>query len=527
MKPVLTPRAPWFASLAPALFAACLLSCEQPPPPLTEYPQGTARGTVFEDRNGNGVQDEGEPGIPGVGVSDQRLVTVTNSQGRWSLPRHDKAVYFVIKPRGYRTPLSGDNLPLFYYLHNETQPLELEGPTIPTTGPLPSSLDFPLVRQQEPERFQALFLGDPQPRDQTEVQYLAHDVLEEMVGTDAAFAVTLGDISFDDKELYPSLIQAMGRVGIPFYNTHGNHDANYDGKDTYDHYESWRTFFGPRYYSFDYGPVHFVILSDVLFPEGGTSYVAGLGEDQLAWLEADLSHVPLEQLVVLSMHIPPGGSSLPPDFGRLETLLLDRPNVLSFSAHTHTISVGYLTEEAGWSGANPHFHINAGATCGRWWGGTPDETEIPHSTSADGSPNGYFVLTFDGNRFVPRFKAARRPAEYQMQIHAPDQVARDSLANTPVLVNVFAGSQESVVEMRVGEEGAWAPLDHSPQADPLYARVMEREVGGRPSVAFHMWEGRLPTGLSRGGHLIRIRTRDVFGQEFTGSRIIWVRGERP
>jgi hypothetical protein len=166
MKPVLTPRAPWFAYLAPALFAACLLSCEQPPPPLTEYPQGTARGTVFEDRNGNGVQDEGEPGIPGVGVSDQRLVTVTNSQGRWSLPRHDKAIYFVIKPRGYRTPLSEDNLPLFYYLHNETQPLELEGPTIPTTGPLPSSMDFPMVRQQEPERFQALFWSPPRERVQ-------------------------------------------------------------------------------------------------------------------------------------------------------------------------------------------------------------------------------------------------------------------------------------------------------------------------------------------------------------------------
>ena len=142
-------------------------------------------------------------------------------------------------------------------------------------GEAPGSIDFPLVQQTEPDRFEALFLGDPQPRNVEEVNYLAHDVLAEMVGTNAGFAVVLGDISFDNKETYLPYIQATGRVGVPFYNTAGNHDANYDGLDTYEHYDTWRTVFGPRYYSFDYGPVHFMVLSDVLFPEQGTSYVTG------------------------------------------------------------------------------------------------------------------------------------------------------------------------------------------------------------------------------------------------------------
>ena len=256
---------------------------------------GTARGVVFDDRNENGLRDDGEPGIAGVGVSDQRSVVVTDRDGRWMLPEHDEAIYFVIKPEGYRTPLSAENLPQFYYIHRDLEPLSLEGPVVPRTGPLPESIDFPLVRQDEPNRFDAVIMGDPQPRDIQEVNYLAHDVLEELVGTTSAFAVSLGDISFDNKELYPAINGANGTVGIPFYNTLGNHDANYDGMDTHQHYETWRTIFGPRYYSFDYGPVHFMILADVLFPEQGTSYITGLGQRQLDWIESDLSHVPDRQ----------------------------------------------------------------------------------------------------------------------------------------------------------------------------------------------------------------------------------------
>jgi len=484
---------------------------------------GTARGVVFNDRNENGRRDDGEPGIAGVGVSDQRSVVVTDRDGLWTLPEHDEAVYFVIKPEGYGTPLSAENLPQFYYIHRDLEPLNLEGPVVPRTGPLPESIDFPLVRQDESTRFEAIIMGDPQPRDVQEVNYLAHDVLEELVGTSAAFAVSLGDISFDDKELYPHVNRANGTVGIPFYNTLGNHDANYDGLDTHQHYETWRTIYGPRYYSFDYGPVHFVILADVLFPEQGTSYITGLGQRQLDWIESDLSHVPSDKLIVLAMHIPLTPAERTPDFGQLYELLQDRPNTVSFSAHSHVVSQGFLLGEHGWMGATPHHHINAGATCGRWWEGARDETDIPHATSSDGTPNGYFVVTFDGNQYSVRFKAARRPSDYQMQIQAPDEVERGQLAETPVLVNVFNGNERSSVEMAVGDSGDWVEMVLTPQVDPLYARVTERESGQRSSVSNHMWEGVLPSDLPPGGHLIRVRTTDMYGEEYEASRILRVR----
>jgi hypothetical protein len=494
------------------------------PPAVTPGEAGeVAQGVVFHDRNGNRVRDEGERGLAGVRVSDQRTVTETDEHGRWVLPVHDEAVYFVVKPRDYMTPVSEDNVPRFYYIHKNTPRLPLEGPTLQPTGPLPESMDFPLVRREEPDRFDAIFMGDPQPRNVEEVNFLAHDVLAELVGTTARFAVVLGDISFDNKETYEPYNTATGQVGIPFYNVLGNHDANYDGLDTHQHYDTWRTIYGPRYYSFDYGPVHFIILANVIFPEQGTRYIAGLGERQLQWIEEDLAHVPQDRLVVLSMHIPFQPADQNADFGRLYRLLEARPHTLSFSAHSHTLMQGFLTEEEhGWMGEAAHHHFVAGASCGRWWGGGLDETDIPNAVGSDGTPNGYVVVTFDGNEYSTRYKAARKPADYQMEIQAPSEVAREELADTPVLVNFFNGTERAVVEMRVGDSGEWRPMEFSPQVDPLYARVVERESGQDASVAYHMWESPLPSRLPLGGHLIQVRAVDMFGQEFTGNRILRV-----
>jgi hypothetical protein len=112
-----------------------------------------------------------------------------------------------------------------------------------------------------------------------------------------------------------------------------------------------------------------------------------------------------------------------------------------------------------------------------------------------------------------------------MQVQAPDEVERSHLAETAVLVNFFNGNERSVVEMSVGEPGEWVAMQLSPQIDPLYARVTERESGQRASVSTHMWEGRLPSALPEGGHLIRVRAVDMYGQEFTASRIVRVSEE--
>lgn len=39
---------------------------------------------------------------------------------------------------------------------------------------------------------------------------------------------------------------------------------------------------------------------------------------------------------------------------------------------------------------------------------------------SDGGPNGYSIMEFDGKNYSFEFRAAGRPASYQMNIYAPE-----------------------------------------------------------------------------------------------------------
>jgi hypothetical protein len=102
---------------------------------------------------------------------------------------------FVIKPAGYRVPLNSNNLPKFYYIHKPkgSPPSEYKG--VDPTGPLPKSVDFALIPQQESDNFRALVFGDPQVNDSTELSYYENDAVSEVKGVKAvAFGITMGDL---------------------------------------------------------------------------------------------------------------------------------------------------------------------------------------------------------------------------------------------------------------------------------------------------------------------------------------------
>lgn len=496
-----------------------------------------ASGTVFEDRNGNGVRDKGEPGLRGVRVSNGLEFVSTDRAGHWELPVLDgpETTFFVIKPRGFTPPLSEQQLPRISYNHKPAGSPNLKFPGLSATGPLPASIDFPLRRQREPDSFQAIFFGDTQPRDVREVNYFKRDIVEELIGqTNAQFGVTLGDIVFDNLGVMEPHNAAVALIGIPWWNVIGNHDVNADAPTATDFEDTYNRVYGPSYFSFDYGPVHFVSLNNIEFvppAERGTNsstWRAGIDARQLAWLKNDLALVPRKQLVLLMMHVPIYSMHNREDVFRL---IEDRPYCLSIAGHTHWTAHRFLRREDGWMGAEPHHHIVNVTACGSWWTGQPDESGIPHATMACGAPNGYSVLTFRDRGVTVDFKAARRPASYQMNVEMPDAVASALTGTTPVYVNVFNGAENSRVEMRMNNRGPWLTLERVIEEDPGFQKTRLREGTNavapfrnlpNPVKSQHLWKGYLPANLPVGTHYVCIQARDVNGTLHPSMRAVTV-----
>lgn len=515
--------------IAPVLALAWLgIGLADPAAPTAARTQ-TATGRVFHDKNGNGTYDAGEPLLSQVRVSNGRDIVMTDEDGRYELSVDDDDIIFVIKPRNYRTPVSEMQLPQFYYVHKPAGSPKTRFPGVKPTGPLPKSIDFPLIAQAEPEQFHALLFGDPQPRTQKEIDYMSHDVIEDLVGTDASFGVTLGDIVFDDLSLFEPQARAIALLGIPWYNVIGNHDINYDAKHDHLSDETFERVFGPSYYSFDHGPVHFLVLDDVewyIKQDGKGTYRGGLGDEQMEFIRKDLALIPEDQLVVLMMHIPLLDVH---DRHELYRLIEQRPFCVSISAHKHVHQHRFITRKDGWHGPEPHHHVVNVTVCGSWWRGAPDERGVPHALMADGAPNGYSVISFDGHDYHFDFHSASRSASYQMQIHAPEVVKADAAADTQVYANVFNGSEKCTVEMKI--DGEWRAMKYTLEMDPGYIGVYKREEAlkdkawpplVKPGICRHLWKLPLPADLPAGSHLMEFRSTDPAGRQVHGRRVIRV-----
>ncbi len=494
-----------------------------------------AHGTVFVDANQNGMLDSGEHPLVGVAVSNGRNVVVTDGVGRYSIDVDDDTIVFVVKPTGYRTQMDRDHLSRFYYIHKpHGSPKDLKFPGVLPTGPLPSTIDFPLYKQDEPSAFDVVFFGDPQPRDQKEIDYIAHDVVEGLIGTNAAFGVTLGDILFDDLTLFDSFNRTVGRIGIPWYSVIGNHDINFSTDKDELSDETFERVYGPAYFSFDYGGVHFLVIDDVHWMTDGERrfYRSGLSDKQLDFVENDLKNVPQDRLVVAMMHIPLVKSTpwLEPKRDRLFRILESREHCVSLAGHTHHHEHVMIDESLGWKKPQPHHHIINVTVSGSWWSGRPDENDIPHTLCADGTPNGHTVMHFDGQEYLLEYRAARKSANYQVRVMAAEEYQDDR----PLFhANVFNAMPEATVEWKLGHAGQWQIMEKTSEADPLFLKRWEDEQKRLPDVPWrkipkpmkspHLWKADLPRELPPGTYAIHVRCTNPNGQVLTGHRIFRVR----
>lgn len=495
------------------------------------------KGIVFEDSNKNLKLDSGEKGIPGVLVSNQRDVVQTDQYGKFNISVNDETIIFITKPAGYMAPVNDQNLPQFYYIHHPKGSPDLKFGGVPPTGKLPKELNFPLFKTTESDNFEVIVFSDPQPRDHQEISYIRDDIVSELVGTRAVLGITLGDIMYDDLSLYDRYNAIVSEIGIPFYNVPGNHDENYDSPDDRHALETFKRHFGPNYYSFDYGKVHFVVLDDVEYlgknEKGNPHYQGKIGEKQLTWLKNDLSFVPEDRLIVLTMHIPlvttygDGSAINVTDRELLFNELMDRKHVLALAGHMHTLEHNFIGPELGWQGEQPLHQLICAAVSGTWWAGMKDERGIPIADQRDGTPNGYHIFRFEGTSYRETFKPAKFAVEFQMRISSPiGTIAREKLDSTMVIVNIFDGCEKSMVTYQLDDLNS-IEMQHVRIIDPFYQSVYDLCKDYLPSwvepeISTHIWTAPLPVDLKPGVHRIMVKTIDQFGNQYQAASIFEV-----
>jgi Icc protein len=254
-------------------------------------------GTVFLDKNGNGVKDANEQGIAGVAVSDQVNVVLTDASGRYHLTGvKENGIVFVSTPSGYAAQQS------FWQ-------------SIPV-GQNDAQINFGLKKIADTKEFSFIQASDTHISEKTVDRTQMFRAVVDSVKPD--FVIVTGDLVRDalrvsEKEAtgyYELYRDQLRQFSFPVWNVPGNHE-NFGierhlslvspknplyGRNMYHHY------FGPDYYSFNYGGVHFIGLNSVDFED--TWYYGHVDSVQVEWLKKDLATVPRDMPVVTFNHIP-------------------------------------------------------------------------------------------------------------------------------------------------------------------------------------------------------------------------------
>ncbi|MCL2452159.1 MAG: calcineurin-like phosphoesterase C-terminal domain-containing protein [Alphaproteobacteria bacterium] len=535
------------------------------PPQVGLTAAATAKGVVYHSLNGAPTRQAGDPGLAGILVSNGCEVVRTGPDGDFSLPVDDGTVIFVIKPSGYGVPLDpATQLPHFSYIHQpEGTPknLDLLYPGLAPTGPLPESIDFGLVKQEESSRFEAVLFTDPQPESHAEIDFIREDVVNGLTGTGAAFGLTAGDIMFDDLALYGRYNRLIGGIGLPWWNIGGNHDLNFEAPDRRHSRETYKRVFGPNYYAFEYGETLFLMLDNVDYlgpdpskPRQSGKYRGFLGEKQLAFITNVLKETPPSKLVVAVMHIPllndlepDNPANTTADRAAFLAALSGRKSV-SFAGHTHTTEHHYFGALDGFTASEPHHHHVLTAVSGSWWSGPLDRRGVASADSRDGTPHGFHLLSVDGNDYTTRYVPANEPNGRQMRINieadfhfGPDvftdfragqlrgsPLSREQLASAELVVNFFDGGPKTKVAYRIGSRERVA-MKRQRRPDPFVIEVFARHketvkpwVKAEPSS--HIWVARLPSSLNPGAHAIEVEVEDEYGRHHHDRLILEVTG---
>lgn len=287
------------------------------------------------------------------------------------------------------------------------------------------------------------------------------ETIAEINSLKPAFVWDMGDMS-----LYPNSGKAYRdcakRFQIPLRACPGNHDiALNDGNPR----KLFADCFGPAYYSFDFGGVHFITLdgNTVVERQGKNTIDACLDPHQMAWLKADLEATPQQTPIICGVHIPivstyikrRGGGAFPRDFpiapqfneSRAEELidLLAQYNVkLVLQGHAHE------NERSTVRGIE---FVSSISVCGCWW-----RSGEAFERGVDNVPRGYRIISVRQGRISHRYvSSCESKVNRQGEFTGLDNPIAAS-QNTRIVFNCYDAPNGSTAKARI-DSGSWAPME--------------------------------------------------------------------
>ena len=489
------------------------------------------------------VTSAGEP-VASVVVSDGVTTVLTDRNGVYNLKSAKRNGHvFISVPSGYSTLYEDSTIPSFWK--------SLQKPK-----DVPERIDF-LLQEENQDRYTMIFIGDIHLYSHKSINCFNSTFVPEInnfisaSGSRPVYASTLGDMTWDwywyngDRIGIEHYIPNINNLqGIHVYNTVGNHDNDMQYNSLLEFQNTggdwtcmsqYRKLQGPTCYSYNIGGIHYVSLDDVItINTGGTADKdsrdcwRGVTENDMRWLEQDLSHVSSDTPVIVTLHMPLFSMKGKPTTGNTSSVnysvqdiaapFMKFGKVLFISAHTHLL---YNTEDYDINGVSVT-EWNSGALCGNFWT-TASRTGLNLCT--DGTPGGYRILSVNGGEFNSIYKGVGKKQNYLFRAYDRNQMNLDASklgAYTKgdiagenkenwIYINVwdYKPSWKITVQEYVTNSAATLNVTRMSESyDPLYMLMYEQgKTDTTPQLTTTMFRARASSAAST----VTIKVEDEYG----------------
>lgn len=256
------------------ILTAGLLSCAV----FTSFASYTGR--VYVDKNNNGKYDKGENTLKNVLVSDGLNVVKTDAEGLFLLPGHEKEKFiFITTPSGYKTDNS-------YYRRINTGKITYDFGVQAYSGNIQKDGSHRFLHISDTEIHGTTALSEHTDWVQNMRDYADNE--------GAAFIIHTGDICYEGGLNDHIKLMNTANMNTQMFYTIGNHDLV---KGAYGE-ELFEKNYGPVYYSFDAGNMHYIVTPML----GGDYRPAYTKEEVYRWLKNDLAQIPVNTPIMIFNH---------------------------------------------------------------------------------------------------------------------------------------------------------------------------------------------------------------------------------